>query len=251
MLNVLSTDETSQPIRPNYRSFNQAKIDDICAYYYEGKIFFSAAEGSKNDIIFIYDLERNNWVYKWDKGVKAFLEYTESNTATNASHFLAVPASGNRLWEISEKIESDFGQPFLQSYISPLIPVSKDKTDIMKTKESLIELGRQKGNLTYEILGIEADKGFSVLGSRSIISSAMSNSGPSTDLASDFLASDTNNIPTTFTQATSKKAIKIRKKVYAVQHKIYTSSLGAKFTILSIQTKGRLLPKRTPRSWLK
>ena len=80
MLNILTTDETSQPIRPDYRSLNQSQIGNLCAYYYEGKIFFSASEGSTNDIIFIYDLERNNWTYKWSRGVKRFFEYLETKS---------------------------------------------------------------------------------------------------------------------------------------------------------------------------
>lgn len=249
MLNVLSTDETSQPIRPDYRSLNQKNTDKICAYYYEGKVFFSASEGADNDVIFIYDLEHNNWTYKWDQGVSGFFEYTENSTGDSKSHFLAVPVSGNKLYEISENFEGDFGQPFYQGYISPLLPVSKDKTDVLKTRESIIELGRPKGTVTYEVLGLEAKKGFSSLSSR-VITSAISNSGVGTDMASDFLASDSNNIPTVFTQATVKKALKVRKRVYAIQHKVYSTSANTKFTILSLQTKGRLLSRRTPSSWL-
>lgn len=249
MLNVLATDETSQPIRPDYRSLNESNIGKLCSYYYEGKIFFSASEGTSNDVIFIYDLEHNNWTWKWDQGVSSFFEYTENSTGDSKSHFLCVPVSGNKLWEISENFEGDFGQPFYQGYISPLLAVSGDKTDVLKTKESIIELGRPKGTVTYEILGLEAKKGFSSLSSR-VITSAISNSGVGTDMASDFFASDSNNIPTVFTQATVKKALKVRKRVYAIQHKVYSTSANTKFTILSLQTKGRLLSRRTPSSWM-
>jgi len=249
MLNILTTDETSQPIRPDYRSLNQSQIGNLCAYYYEGKIFFSASEGSTNDIIFIYDLEHNNWTYKWSRGVKRFFEYTENNTGDGRTHFLALPVSGNRLWEISENFEGDFGQPFYQGYLSPLIPVSTDKTNVLKLKESLVELGRPKGTLTYELLGLEAKKGFSTLSSRTITSS-VSNSGMSTDFYSDCLMSDTADVPTSFSQASVKKAIKIRKRVYAIQHKVYSQQANTKFQILYFQTKGRLLNKRTPSAWL-
>ena len=249
MLNILTTDETSQPIRPDYRSLNQSQIGNLCAYYYEGKIFFSASEGSTNDIIFIYDLERNNWTYKWSRGVKRFFEYTENKTGDGRTHFLALPVSGNRLWEISENFEGDFGQPFYQGYLSPLIPVSTDKTNVLKLKESLVELGRPKGTLTYELLGLEAKKGFSTLSSRTITSS-VSNSGMSTDFYSDCLMSDTTDAPSSFSQASVKKAIKIRKRVYAIQHKVYSQQANTKFQILYFQTKGRLLNKRTPSAWL-
>jgi hypothetical protein len=249
LVNVLSTDESSQAIRPDYVSLNQAQASNMCAYYYDGKIFFSGAEGSTNDVIFLYDLERNNWTWKWTQGVKRFLEYTENAAGDDRTHFLAVPTTGNKLWEISENFEGDFGQPFYQGYISPLLPVSDNKTDVLKTKESIVELGRPKGSITYEVLGIEAKKGFSTLTSRTITSST-SNSGVSTDLASDFLASDSNNIPTSFAQASVKKAIKLRKRVYALQYKIYSDKSSTKFTLLSLQTQGRLLSKRIPSQWL-
>jgi hypothetical protein len=248
LVNVLSTDEASQAIRPDYLSLNQAKISEMCAYYYDGKIFFSAAESSTNDVIFIYDLERNNWTWKWTQGVKRFLEYTENAAGDSRTHFLGVPPTGNQLWEISENFEGDFGQPFYQGYISPLLPVSDDKTDVLKTKESLIELGRPKGQITYELLGIEAKRGLSTLGSRTI-TDTVSSSGMSTDAYSAFLMSDSLNVPTTFTQASVKKALKIRKRVYALQHKVYSQASNTKFTLLSIQTTGKLLTKRTPSSW--
>ena len=118
MFQVLATDELSQAIRPDYRSLNPAQIENICAYYYDGKVFFSAALGDENDSVFIFDLERGTWNWRWDFGVKQFLEYTDNNGRT---HFLYVPVSGNRLVEISENFVGDFGEPFYQLYLSPLI----------------------------------------------------------------------------------------------------------------------------------
>ena len=203
---------------------------------------------SSNDVIFIYDMEHNNWNYKWTQGVKRFFEHTENSGGDSNTHFLAVPTTGNRLYEINEKFEGDFGKPFYQSYLSPLIPVSEDKSNVMKTKESIVELGRPKGTIYYEFLGVEAKRGFKSLKSRSITSDT-SGSGISTDLYSDFLFSDTNSYPTTFSSSSLKKAVKIRKRVYAIQHKIYSSSANTKYEILSIQTKGRILNKKTPSQW--
>jgi len=249
MLNLLSTDETSQPIRPDYRSLNQSQIQNLCSYYYEGKVFFSGAEGTSNDIIFIYDMEYNNWNYKWTKGVKRFFEHTENTAGDATTHFLGVPITGNRLIEINQNFEGDFGQPFYQSYLSPLIPVSNDKSNVLKTKESIIELGRPKGRINFEILGIEAKKGFSSLATRSITSNTSYTSGMSTDMYSDFKFSDTNGVPTTFSQSSLKKGKKIRKQVYSIQYRVYSNSANTKYSILSIQTKGRLLNKQSPSSW--
>ena len=248
MLNLLSTDETSQPVRPDYRSLNESLIPKLCSYYFEGKIFFSGAEGSSNDVIFIYDMEYNNWNYKWTIGVSRFFEHTENSGGDSKTHLLCVPVTGNRLWEINRDFEGDFGQPFYQSYLSPLLPVSDDKTNVLKTKETILELGRPKGTITYEFLGTEAKKGFSSLSSRQITSNT-SGSGLSSDMYSDFLLSDTSGFPTTFSSSSLKKAIKTRKRVYNIQHHIYSSVANTKYSILSIQTSGRLLNKKTPSGW--
>lgn len=245
LFNVLSTDELSQAWRPNYRSLNADLLPNACGYYLDGKVFFSFAEGSANDITVIFDLERNNWNYKWSRGVKRFFEYTD--TAGN-THFLAIPTSGGRLWEISENFLGDFGAPFNQSYVSPLIPVSKDSTDVLKTREALVELGRPRGNVTFSISGIEAKRGFSSLGSRAITDS-VSGGGYSWDLFSNVQYSDTTGTPTTFSQASIKKTLRIRKRVYALQYQVSSTSANTDFTILKFQTKGRLLNKRTPSAW--
>jgi len=246
MFQVLATDELSQPIRPDYRSLNQSKLSDICAYYYDGKVFFSAAEGNDNDIIFIFDLERGNWTWKWDFGVKHFFEYTDSSGRT---HFLYVPTTGNRLVEISENFVGDFGEPFNQLYLSPLLPVSKDKTNMLKLREVIVELGRPKGTINFEVLGIGRTGLISTLSSRTI-GDTISGSGLSYDLFSDFLFSDSEGTPETFSQASVKKALRIREKVYNLQFKVSANSADTKFTILGLQAKGRLLAKRTPADWL-
>jgi len=246
MFQVLATDELSQPIRPDYRSLNQSELENLCAYYYDGKVFFSAAVEDENDTIFIFDLERGNWTWKWDFGVKHFFEYTDSDGKT---HFLYVPTSGNRLVEINENFTGDFGEPFYQLYLSPLLPVSKDKTDMLKLKEAIIELGRPKGTVTFELLGIGRDGSVSTLATKTI-TDTVSGSGLSYDLFSDFLFSDSEGTPETFSQAAVRRAISIRERVYNLQFKVSTSSADTQFTLLGLQASGTLLAKRVPASWL-
>jgi hypothetical protein len=246
MFNVLSTDELSQAIRPNWRSLSGDHIDDICGYYYEGKVFLSVPDSSSgNDSITIFDMERGNWTWKWTRGVARFLEYTDTSDKTN---FLAVPTDEGRLWQISENFKGDFGSPFYQSYISPLLPVSKDKTDIMKLKSVLVELGRPQGVVTFEVVGIGEEGAVTSLGSRTI-TDTVSQSGWGWDLFSDFLFSDTNGTPSTYTQASVKKGIKIKNRVYAIQFKVYSSSADTDFTILSLQAKGRAFGQSLPSEW--
>jgi len=244
IFNVLSTDELSQGIRPDFRGLKN--IEETAGYYYDGKVFFSGSEeGNANDIVFIFDLERGNWVWKWDFGVKSFFEYTDSNDNT---HFLYIPTSGGRLVEINENFTGDFGEPFYQLYLSPLLPVSKDRTDMAKVREAVIELGRPRGTINFEVLGIGQGGAVSVLSSKTI-TDTISYSGISYDLFSDFLWSDSNGTPETYSLPTVKKVLNVRKKVYNLQFKVSANSSDAVFSLLGLQAKGALLKKRPPSTW--
>lgn len=259
MFNVLSTDEISQAIRPSYRSLKPAKVADTCSYYYEGKVFFSAAEGSENDIIFIFDAERGNWNWKWTRGVADFLEYTDSDDKT---HFLGVPEDDDQLWEISENFGGDFGEGFYQSYVSPLIPVDKDRTTQMKAKYALIELGRPSGEVDFAITGLEAGHGFSNLGDTTVTSES-SETGWSWDKWSEFMwggyvvsgvtdgstETEVTGTPKTYSQASVKRVVKLNKRLYAIQFKVSTTTAQTNFTILNLQAKGTKIPKRAPSDW--
>lgn len=258
---ILRTAEQSSNIRPYWRSLSGAGISGICSYYYDAKIFISVpTSGSTNDRIIVRDLERSNWSVDWSIGAKQFLEYTD--TAGN-THLLYIPTSGTRLIELSENYLNDLGTAFNQSYTSPLIPVSKDKTDIMSLKQSVVELGRPQGSINFQVLGVGKSDVFKTIGTKTITNFG-SNTGVGSDLAGDFFATSTNDnsrggadnweiyftdSPSVFTQSTTKKAIKKRAKIYAIQFKISSSTADTQFSILSLQAKGRLIPSRIPSSW--
>lgn len=246
MFNVLSTDEQSAPIRPSYRSIQGAYIEKICGYFYEGKVFFSApVGGSVNDRTFIYDLERNNWNWYWDKGYKMFFEHTD---ASGVSHLMAVPTSGGRLIEISENIANDLGQKFNTSLITGLYPVSSDRTQFAKITSVYVELGRPKGIIKAEVLGIEKKRGFSTVATKTITDS-VSNIDFVNALFSDFVFSDDDAKPTTFSQASVKKRIKVNRTLNAIQFRLSSENADTDYTSLSIHAKGEIIPTRPPSSW--
>jgi len=258
---ILRTNEKSQNIRPYWRNLSGAKISTISAYYYDAKIFISVPTSSDgNDRIIVWDDERSNWAVDWSFGARQFLEYT---TTTGNTKFLCVPMSGTRLVEISENILNDFGAAFSQSYLSPLIPVSKVKTDILNLKESIVELGNPRGVINFQILGIGKDNSFATLATATITNFG-SNTGIGTDLFGEQAFSETQtsssggadswalyllDAPSTFTQSTVKKAIKKRSKIYNLQYKVSSSTADTDFTILSLQSKGTLVRRRLPSSW--
>lgn len=261
---VLRTNELSSNIRPYWRSLVGSKFAGICSYFYDAKIFISVpTTDSGNDRMVIFSEELGNWAVDWSIGAKQFFEYTDS---TGTTHLLYIPTSGTKLVELSENYLNDNGVGFNQSYVSPLLPVSKDKTDILSHIASIVELGRPQGVVNFQLLGVDKDNNFSTIASATITNT---NFGANTGVGSDFpgkvYATSTNDnarggagawmvyftsIPKTFVQAITKKAIKKKAKLYAIQYKVYSTTADTNFTINSLQTKGRLIQRRIPSSWV-
>lgn len=258
---ILRTTELSSNIRPYWRSLIGSLVPTICSYFYDAKVFISVPTSSSgNDRIIVYDLERNNWSVDWSIGAKQFLEYTDS--AKN-SHFLYVPLTGTKLIEISQNFSNDLGVPFNQSYVSPLLPVSKVKTDILNLRESLVELANPKGSINFQILGVGKDSSFVTIATKTI-STFGSNTGVGTDLVGSTVLGETQSnvnkitgtwtiyllaAPSSYTQAVVKGAIKKRAKVYSLQFRVASTTADTQFVILSLQAKGKLIHKRLPSSW--
>jgi len=259
---LLRTRERSSNIRPYWRNLDGSQISNICAYFYDAKIFISVPQSSSgNDKVIVFDTERGNWAVDWSIGAKQFLEYTDTD---NKTHLLYIPMSGTRLIELSENVLNDLGTAFNQSYISPLLPVSKNKTDILNLREAIVELGNPRGSINFQILGIGKDGSFTTLATATITEFG-ANTGIGSDLAGDFFATSTNDnskhvsevftiyftaTPTTYTQAMTKKAIKKRAKIYAIQFKVSSTTADTSFSLLSLQAKGRLVPRKAPSSWI-
>jgi len=247
---ILRTNEKSSNIRPYWRNLAGSQISNICAYFYDAKIFISVpSTSSGNDKIIVYDTERNNWATDWSIGAKQFLEYT---TTDNVTKFLYIPLSGKKLIEISDSYLDDLGTAFNQTYVSPLLPVSKRKTDVLNLREAIVELGRPQGVVKFQILGIGKDSSFTTLATKTI-SEFGSNTGIGTDAFGECYLSEWAiyliDYPTTYNQATTKAAIKKRAKIYALQFKVFSTTADTDFTILSLQAKGNLIPRRLPSSW--
>lgn len=259
---ILRTNERSSLIRPYWRSLVSSGLSNVASYFYDAKIFISVPTSTNgNDRTIIYDTERGNWAVDWTVGAKQFLEYTD--TAGN-SHFLIIPTSGTKLVELNKNTLGDLGAAFNQSYISPLLAVSKRKTDILNLQEAVLELSQPKGVIKFQLLGIGKDNTFTTLATKTITNFG-ANTGVGSDLANDFYATSTNDnasggagswvvyftaTPSTFTQAITKAAIRKRAKIYSIQFKVFSTNADTDYTILSLQAKGRLIPRRLPSAWV-
>jgi hypothetical protein len=259
---ILRTNELSSNIRPYWRSFVGSKIAGICSYFYDAKIFISVPTGSSgNDRMIVFNEELGNWAVDWSIGAKQFFEYTDS---TGVTHLLYIPTSGTKLVELSQSYLNDSGVAFNQSYVSPLLPVSADKTDILSHIASIVELGRPQGVINFQVLGIGKDSNFATIATKTITNFG-SNTGIGSDLVGDFFATSTNDntkkitsvwtvyftaTPKTFTQSITKKAIRRKTKLYAIQYKVYSTAADTSWTLNTIQTKGRIIPRRIPSNWI-
>lgn len=239
--NILSTGELSGNIRPSFRGLQN--LENIAGVWYDSKIIFTASEsGNGNDIMFGLDTELNEWFWKWDIGFKSFLEVTESDGTTR---LLGIPNNGDKLIEISPNIKGDLGQPFYQSWISGLIPVSADSTVFANVQEALVELGRPTGTIYFEVLGLSDKRGFSSIATKEITDGLQTIEFWTGSLG-EITLKDEEDAPVTFSQASVPKAKRIGKKLRAIQFHIYSNSANTDFTILKVQAKGVIEKLRTP-----
>ena len=245
LMNVLATNEKSQLIRPSYRGLNQNLIQNVCGIYHDAKVFFSGAVGTSADTTFIFDAERKNWNWSWNFGAKQWLKTTDENGKT---HLLYIPPSGGRLIEVSENFNTDFGGPIRTSYISGLIPFNKDDTTFAKVKEVIVTIGRLKGTLLVEVLGIEAKRGFSTVGTKRV-TDASSALMFTESVFGQYRFSNRLGAPKTFAQANVKKRIRVGKKLNKIQIHISSDAVGTEFTILNFQVTGAMIPTALPSEW--
>lgn len=244
--NVLSTETTSREIQPSYMGLNWSLASQWRAYQYRNFTIITATEGTgENDITFLRDNELDRWYWKWTFGARGFFEYTDNNGVTRLLH---VPTSGNRLVEISENIVGDFGQAIKTSLLTGLIPIDRDKYIFAKVKEALLDIGRPKGSITFEVLGISAKKGFETAGNREI-TDTLQVSEFWTGSLGEITLKDEEDAPTTYSQASVRKTLRIRKELNSIQFHVYSDSLETEYTVLSIQAKGTIKNRKAPSTW--
>lgn len=261
---VLRTQEISSNIRTYWRNLIGSKLSGIASYFYDAKIFISVPTSTVgNDRLIIFNEEVGNWSVDSTVGAKQFLEYKDTS---GNSHFLFIPTSGTKLVEISPNFINDNGKAFNQTYVSPLLPVTKDMTTILSHMASIVELAQPKGTIFFQLLGVDKDNNFSTIASTQIINANYgSNTGIGSDFPTGFYPTSTNiNVkggagswaiyytatPKNFTQAIIKKAIKRKAKLYAIQYKVFSTGADTQWTLNTIQTKGAAVQRRIPSSWV-
>lgn len=249
MFNVLSTEEQTVNIRPTYRSaINGAKYDDIVAYFSDAKVLFSASQnGSSNDTTFLYDTERNAWIWAWTLGFEQLFEYTDSNEST---HLLGIVSGESKLIEVTDRATTDYDGGAIETiWKSPLLHIDpKNKATFAKIKDVILELGRPQGNITFQVLGLQKNKPLSLLATKTY-SDTVSNVDFHNYLFGDGSFGDDDETPSTFAQASVKKRVRVNKLLNAIQYRITSTTANTKYTINSVMARGRVVPTRPPSEW--
>lgn len=247
ILNVLKTREVGSNIRDDVEAINNAYSHLICGIVHRGRIYWSVPVGATvNNQTWVIDVERGlAWAKEWSIGVKQFFEYTDS---AGAIRLLAIPVSGTKLIQFDNNAMGDSGVVAATSLESGLIHWDDDHTSWAKIKKVYIEVADPRGTMSFRVSGTQKGKSFSGLGSLEI-SDTVSSAGFSTDLFSNFLFSESENVPTSFSQASVKKYLRINKLLNNLKWQTASSSINTKYTVMQIVIKGVLLPTSDPSTW--
>lgn len=247
ILNVLVTKEVSGNNRDSVQDINNAHADKICGIASNGRIYWSVPFGaSENNQIWVLDKERRDaWSLYWELGVKQFFEYTDSS---GRIRLLAVPVDGTKLIEFNENVFGDSGVAFPTSLESGLIHWDKNHVTWAYITRVYCEVANPKSSITFSVSGTQKAKPFSSLGTVEI-TDTLSGSGLGTDLLSDFLLSDTNETPETFTQGSVKKYIKVNKFLNNLKWQFSSTAINARYTPMQVVIKGKIKPTSDPSSY--
>jgi hypothetical protein len=246
-LNLLSTDEVSANIRPTVRQISTLGESKITAIYFFARVYFSIPIGSStNNFTAVYDTERKAWLPRaFTLGFKKFLRYTDTG---GTPRLLALKPGDSMLSEINDSIQGDYGQAFSTSLVTGLYPTTKDRFDFQYTEEGDVELSNPQGEINVELLGIERTKGFSSTKTETI-TATLTTQGWDTFAWDTTNWDDTSVVPDTFSESSVKRYFIVNKELNAIQWRITSSSLDARYLLRTLQTIGTPTLSGRPRQW--
>lgn len=246
-LNLLSTDEASANIRPTVKSISTVGEAGISSVYFDAKVFFSVPYGSStNNHTIVYDTERRAWLPKaFTIGFKKFLRYTDTQ---GNRRLLALKSGDTQLSEISDSIQGDYGEPFYTSLVTGLYPTTKNRFEFQFTEEGEVEFSNPQGTINVELLGIERAKGFTSTNTETI-EVLTSGIGWDTFDWDTTPWDDTSEVPNIFSSSTEKRYFRVQKELNALQWRVTTNSLSARYVLRTLQSWGTETNAGKPRQW--
>lgn len=246
-LNLLSTDEASANIRPTVKQISANGESEITSVYFDAKVLISVPYGEdSNNATIVYDTERKAWLPKaFTIGFKKFLRYTDT---TGTRRLLALRDGDTQLSEISDSIQGDYGEPFSTSLVTGLYPVNKNRFEFEFTEEGEVEFSNPQGTINVELLGIERSRGFQSTRSETI-EIATSGVGWDTFEWDTMEWDDTSVVPDTYSSSTEKRYFRVQKELNAIQWRVTTNSLSARYILRTLQSWGTVTNAGKPRQW--
>lgn len=245
--NILSTDEASANIRPTVKQISTAGESGIASIYFDARILFSVPYGTtENSATIVYDTERRAWLPRaFTIGFERFLRYTDT---TRSQKLLCWKPGDNRLSEISQSTQGDYGEPFMTSLVTGLYPVNKNRFEFEWTEEAQVEFSNPQGEISIELLGIERSRGFRAVGTETI-TPTVTNIGWDTFNWDTTPWDDTSEVPDLFSESALKRYFNVQKELNAVQWRVTTNSLNAQYVARTLQTWGTPTFSGMPRNW--
>lgn len=249
-LNILSTDEASANIRPNFRRVKRSAEGGIATAYFEANVYISLPVGSDtNNQTMIYNTEMQAWVPEaFDMGFSKFLRYTDQN---KSQHLLALRPGDNRLSEISTSIQGDYGEAFDTSFTTGLIQTDKNRWEFQFVEEAQFDLSNPQSKIYVELIGIQRGKGLTPI--KTVVldsSSTIVNHGWDLYQWDTMNWDDVSVVPETISETSSKRYFTVQRELNAVQWHIYTSgNVDARYILRALQTWGTPTNAGLPPNW--
>lgn len=245
VLAVLRTNEVSAKIRPYFDSIYESRFNQICAYYFDARIFISVPiSNGDNDRTIVFDRERTAWLVDWTIGVKQFGEYTDSDGITR---FLGAQAT--KLIEFSANFQGDSGVAFTPRYVSPRIPVAKDWTAFGRLKKAYVRLRNVTGSVTFQFAGT-GKSGSSVTLATGTIAPGLSDTGMGWDKIGTTRTGWTTGTPTLYASESLLRYLVINDLLRDFQYSLQTSGgVSDRFILTGLMAKGFVVPTGEPSDW--
>ncbi len=235
-LNLLSTDEASANIRPTVKQITTSAESKIATAYFDARVFFSVPRGSAvNNYTMIFDTERKAWIPSaFTMGFSKFLRYVDTN---KVQRLLCLKPGDNRLSEINDGIQGDYGVAFMTSVKTGLLSTTQNRAEFQFIEQAEIELSNPQGTITVELLGVERSQGFTSNKTATIAPSASPYGWDSFFWDSTFW-DDTTFVADTYAESSVWRYFTIQKELRSVQWRITTNSLDAYYRLRTLQTWG-------------
>ena len=246
-LNLLSTDEISANIRPSVRQISTTGESGIASVYSDARVLFSVPiGGTTNNKTMVYDTERRAWLPEaFSIGFSRFLKYTDT---TGSQKLLALKPGDTKLSQISSSIQGDYGVAFSTSLVTGLYPVVRNRFGFSWIREGEVEFSNPQGTINIELIGIQGTRGFATT-STAEITARLVDTGWSTTAWSTTAWSDASDAADTFSESSIKRYFRVQKDLNAVQFRVTTNTLSAKYIMRTLQTNGTDNQRDKPRQW--